>query len=185
MVDVTGHLGMALLWAAPAWVAWGRHTRVSLLFVAAALATALLPDVDLVLQTVTPIDHHGVTHTVLFVTLVVVPLGLVLGRVLGERIERDWLGGIPVPGGSLAAFLCGGLLVGGYSHLFADMLSAPDIAGPIQPFWPLFEKPWAVDVAWYNDPWWNVGLLAAAVALNLVLAYVTYERGLRAGPATR
>lgn len=185
MVDVTGHLGMALIWAAPAWLAWGDRTRVSLLFVGAALATAMLPDVDLVLQTLTPVVHHGVTHTVLFVTLVVLPLGILLARVLGPRIERDWLGGTPVPGGSLAAFLCGGLFVGGCSHLFADMLSAPDIAGPIQPFWPLFQKPWAVDVAWYNDPWWNAGLLAAAVVLNLALAYVTYERGHLADMATR
>nr|WP_229504767.1 metal-dependent hydrolase [Natrinema versiforme] len=83
MVDVTGHLGMALLFAAPAWTVWGR--RGALGFAAFALVTAMLPDTDLALRHVLPVTHHGVTHTVLFVVLLSVLAGAVAARYL-----TDW-----------------------------------------------------------------------------------------------
>ncbi|PSP82483.1 hypothetical protein BRC83_09290 [Halobacteriales archaeon QS_1_68_17] len=71
----------------------------------------------------------------------------------------------------MAVFAFGAFLLGGLSHLFADMLSAPDIAQPIEPFWPFLTKPWSVDLLWYNSPWWNAGLLAVAVLLHVAVAY--------------
>ena len=47
MVDVSGHIAIALLFASPAWFVWGR--RGSLTFVGFCLVTAMLPDVDLFL----------------------------------------------------------------------------------------------------------------------------------------
>lgn len=179
MVDVMGHLGMALVWAVPAWFVW--HRRVSLAFVGFVLATAMLPDVDLVLRAFLPVSHHGVTHTLVFVTAVAICAGLAAERVLEPTLRRwwRWSEGTIASERGLFAFAAGGLLLGGASHLFADMLSAPDVAAPINPFWPLFAKPWSVDLIWYNSPWWNAGLLTAAVALHLVVAYAATPLGHR------
>lgn len=73
MVDVLGHVAMGLLWAVPAWFWWGR--RVSLAFFGFVLLTVMVPDVDLYLPGVV---HHGLTHTVLFVTLVALVGGALL-----------------------------------------------------------------------------------------------------------
>lgn len=165
-----GHFAMALLWALPAWALW--DGRVSLLFVGFAVSTAMLPDVDLVLQTVLPIQHHGVTHTVLFVTVVALVAGVAVEYGLGSWLDRQFLQerNYTVRTGTLFVFVFAGLLLGGYSHLFADMLSAPDIAAPVEPFWPFFEKPWSVDFIWYNARLWNAGLLTTGVVLHILVA---------------
>ncbi|MDS0284599.1 metal-dependent hydrolase [Haloarcula onubensis] len=170
MVDVMGHLAMALLWAFPAWALW--EERVAPLFVGFAVTTAMLPDVDLVLRAVLPIQHHGVTHTIVFVTAVALVAGGVIEYGLRSRLERVWLGerGYRLTAGTLFVFVTAALLFGGYSHLFADMLSAPDIAPPVNPFWPFFDKPWSVDVIWYNSRMWNAGLLVVAVVLHVLAA---------------
>jgi len=175
MVDVTGHIAMAMLWALPAWALW--DGRVGLAFVGLAVTTAMLPDVDLVLQTVLPIEHHGVTHTIVFVTFVALIAGAVTEYGLRSRLERRWLDdrGYTVTTGALFVFVLTGLLLGGYSHLFADMLSAPDIAPPVNPFWPFFEKPWSVDVIWYNARLWNAGLLAVAIGIHAVVAVTEFS----------
>jgi hypothetical protein len=72
---------MALLWALPAWVRW--DGRVNLAFIGFTFATAMLPDLDLVLRSVLPITHHGITHTVLFV----VALALVPSPSRGLRLQ--------------------------------------------------------------------------------------------------
>lgn len=174
MVDVMGHFAFALLLALPAWALW--DGRVSLAFVAFALSTAMLPDVDLVLQAFLPVQHHGVTHTVVFVTGVSLVAGVLAEYGLKSWLERLWLErrGYTVAPGMLFLFAFAGMVAGGYSHLVADMLSAPDIAAPVEPFWPLFEKPWSVDVLWYNSQWWNAGLLAVALAAHAVA--VTVDR---------
>lgn len=171
MVKLMGHLGMALLWAAPVWFVW--RWRVSLAFIALVLTTAMLPDVDLVLENVLPIDHHGITHTVVFVTVVALGAGAVAEYGLRSWVDRIWFRrrGIAISTGTTYVFIAGGFLLGGLSHLFADMLSAPDIAEPLEPLWPIFDKPVSVDVIWYSSFWWNVGLLTVAVLLHLVLAY--------------
>lgn len=94
-----------------------------------------------------------------------------------SSLERLWLEepGYRLAAGTLFVFVVSGLLVGGYSHLFADMLSAPDIAPPVEPFWPFFAKPWSVDVIWDTSPYWNVGLLFVAVVLNAVAAAVNFS----------
>ncbi|WP_135822641.1 metal-dependent hydrolase [Halostella litorea] len=171
MVDVMGHFGMALLWAAPAWILW--DGRVSLAFVGFALVTAMLPDVDLVLRSFTPVTHHGITHTLVFVVTASVLTGIAVEYGLRDRLDRSLLGprGYEAARGGLFLFATAGLLVGGVSHLFADTLSTPDIAAPLNPFWPFFDRPYSIDLIWYNSPWWNVGLLSVAVAVHLVLAY--------------
>lgn len=167
MVDVSGHLGMALLATTPIWFGYGR--RAALTFVGLALPFGLLPDIDLYLRRVFPtIHHHGVTHTI----VVVVGVSLIVGVLVAPTLlpylrQRGWL-----PDGEIGneyAFVVGAFAIGGLSHLFADMLSAPDISEPIEPFWPIGVQPVSLDVFYYNAPLANFGLLAAGIAAHLVL----------------
>ncbi len=174
MVDVMGHFAMALLWALPAWFVW--DGRVSLTLILLTAGTAMLPDVDLVLQGVLPITHHGITHTVVFVVGVALVAGAIVEYAFGSYLRRTWLSaqGYVVSERALFALVASALTLGGFSHLFADLLSAPDIAPPIAPLWPVYDQPIIVDVIYYNSPWWNVGLLIAAVALHLAAAYADF-----------
>lgn len=169
MVDIMGHIAMGLLWAVPAWYLWSE--RVALLFVGLVAVTALFPDVDLWLSALFPslVHHHGITHTVLFVVLSSALVGVIVAATLTGRIDHR-LDGDRFSRSSFFVFVFSATLLGGLSHLFADMLSAPDVAQPIEPFWPFFDKAWTIDVIWYNSPWWNVGLLTAAVLLHVTVA---------------
>lgn len=176
MVDVLGHFAMAFLWAFPAWFRW--DGRVSLAFIGLALSTAMLPDVDLVLRGFLPgVHHHGVTHTVLFVAAVAIVAGIAAAHVLAPVLERWWLRseGHRIPRHEVHEFVTGGLLVGGLSHIFADMLSAPDISQPVEPLWPFMNVPISFDVVYYTAPTWNAGLLAFALVLHAVAGYVDIE----------
>lgn len=167
MVDVSGHLGMTLLMTTPIWLSYDRRTTLT--FVAIALPFGMLPDIDLYLRRVLPtIHHHGITHTIVFVVVVSLVVGVfVAPTVLPYLRRRGWL-----PEGSIQndyAFVVGAFAIGGLSHLFADMLSAPDISEPIEPFWPVTVQPISLDVFYYNAPLVNVGLLTIGIAAHLVL----------------
>lgn len=188
MVKPFGHLAMGLLWAIPAWFLW--DGRVSLAFVAFTVSSTLLPDVDYYLaQWMQGVHHHGVMHTVLFVAIVAVIAGWV-GTILFDRVVKRWWARAEegwLSEREVYAFVAGGLLLGGLAHLFADLLSAPDGSQRLEPFWPFLDKPISVDVIYYADPKWNVGLLAAAVAIHLALAFFDAGPTWFAGPtdATR
>lgn len=172
MVDVTGHIAFGLLFAVGAWFLW--DDRASVAFVCLAAVASLLPDVDLWLTKLFPaeIHHHGVTHTVLFAGVASVVGGALVVGLFGRRFD-DWIPSERFDQASLFVFVTAGLLAGSLSHLVADMLSAPDIAKPINPFWPFFDKPWAVDVVWYNAAWINVGFFVVMVVIHALLAYAT------------
>ncbi|EMA64270.1 metal-dependent hydrolase [Halorubrum lipolyticum] len=172
MVDVTGHLGMALLWLAPAWFLLDSR-RTAVTFLVAAVPFGMLPDVDLVLEGVFPtIKHHGVFHTILAVTLFAAILGPVVGKLVEAVVgDTDWLSPEAAARSVRFGFLA--VWIPGLAHVFADMLSAPDIADSIEPLWPLYHGSIGVDLVWYNNPVVNWGLLAAGVLVNVVLyAYV-------------
>ena len=175
MVKLMGHLGMALLWSSPVWFVW--EWRESVAFIALALTTAMLPDVDLVLENFLPISHHGITHTVVFVVGTSLLVGALVAYVTRTELGHGWARryGVSVSGRGLFGFVAGAFALGGLSHIFTDMLSAPDIAEPLEPFWPFVDKPWSLDLIFYSSFWWNVGLLAVALALHLVIAYVTID----------
>ncbi|WP_049972460.1 metal-dependent hydrolase [Haladaptatus cibarius] len=169
MVDVSGHFGMALLFAAPAWAIWGRRGAIG--FTAFALVTSMLPDVDLALRHVLPVSHHGITHTFLFVAVVSVLCGAVSARFLTTSLNANrWIRSTEITGETVFVFATAGLLTGGISHIFADLLSAPDIAAPLSPLWPVYSDPIIIDVIYYDSPLWNFGLLAVAIGVHLVLA---------------
>lgn len=181
MVKLMGHVAMGLLFSTPAWFIWRGRVRLS--FIGFVLATVMLPDIDLLLHRVVPaVDHHEVTHTVVFVVAVAVVVGLLVSHGFMPVLERWWLASEhhPASRATIRRFVVGGLLLGGLSHLFADTLSAPDIAQPIEPLWPVFDQPISVDVIYYSSIWWNLGLLVVAVLIHLALAVHTSE--LSVGP---
>jgi membrane-bound metal-dependent hydrolase YbcI (DUF457 family) len=176
VVDLSGHVAMGLLFALPAWFRW--HGRRSLGFVLLAGIAALAPDIDLWLVALFPgeIHHHGVTHTILFVAILSAVAAIALAGTLSGRINA-WLApeGFERSRLTIVAFLA--VLTGGLSHLFADMLSAPDISTPIEPLWPLTGWTWGVDLVWYNARWINLGFLTVILAVHLVVAYATTPDG--------
>lgn len=166
MVDVSGHLGMALVWLAPFWFVLDRP-KTAVAFVGIGFWFGLLPDTDLYLREVFPtIHHHGVVHTVLAVTLI----AAVVGPLLGWALER-WSGKWFSPAFERHATLFGFAMVWvpGLSHIFADMLSAPDISQAVEPFWPLYQQSIGIDLVWYDNPWFNWGLLVVGVTLHVAL----------------
>jgi formate/nitrite transporter FocA (FNT family) len=175
MVDITGHLAFGLLFAIPAWFLWNR--RASVAFVGLAVITSLLPDIDLWLQKLFPgaVHHHGVTHTVLFVTIASIVGGAIVAGLFTDKID-SWIDSERFSAKSLFVFSTVAFWLGGVSHVTADMLSAPDISTPIEPFWPFFDKPWSVDLVWYNAFWINFGFFAVMILLHVALAYWSTPR---------
>lgn len=186
MVDVMGHIGMALIWLAAAWFVFDR-TSTAATFVLVGAIFGMLPDIDLYLsEWFAGIQHHGVVHTVLFVTV----FALVAGPIIGIALER-WLGDSRwfTPDTTTAAAVVGFAMVWvpGISHLFADILSAPDISQAIEPFWPVYRQSLGIDVVWYNNPWFNRGLLLTGLLLNFALYFVSRrsDEATTSGVATR
>lgn len=167
MVEPLGHVAMALAFALPAWILWDGRTGAA--FVGFVLAASTLPDVDIVLmRRGFPIEHHTVTHTIAFVLVIAAAGGLLALAVLKPTLRRWWrlTEDEIVHRGTIALFAAGGLVLGGVSHLFGDML-AGDRYEPIEPLWPLVQEPIEFPVAHYTSPWLNGGLLAVVLALHL------------------
>lgn len=173
MVDVVGHLGMALIWLAPGWLVFD-ESRTAATFVATSVWFGLLPDVDLYVSQVVPgVHHHGVFHTVVAVTLFAVVLGPLLGWILRDLLGGSkWFSWEATDRALAIGFI--GVWVAGLSHLFADMLSAPDISQPIEPLWPLYDSSVVlVDVLYFSSFWATWGLLIVGLVVNVALWYWT------------
>lgn len=104
--------------------------------------------------------------------MVVVGVSLIVGVLVAPTLlpylrRRGWLPSEAIRNDY--AFVVGAFAIGGLSHLFADMLSAPDISEPIEPFWPVTVQSISLDVFYYNAPVVNVGLLAIGIAAHLGL----------------
>lgn len=162
---------MGLLWAVPAWFVW--DARASAAFIGLVGPASLLLDIDLWIERVAPsiVHHHGVTHTAVFVLLVSIGAAAIVA-VLFTRTLLHRRGSDRFDTRDVFVFVFGAFLLGGLSHLFTDMLSAPDIAQPIEPFWPFIDKAWSIDVIWYNTLLWNLGCLTAVLLLHLLIVYV-------------
>jgi membrane-bound metal-dependent hydrolase YbcI (DUF457 family) len=175
MVDVVGHLGMALLWLAPAWLAFDR-SKTAATFVLTGLPFGMGPDLDLVFSRLfRTIQHHGIFHTILAVTVFAAIVGPVVGTLLkGVAGGRDWGSFETTREGYRFGFLA--VWIAGLSHVFADMLSAPDIAQAVEPFWPLYSESLGVDLVWYNAAWVNWGLIIAGILVNMGLFIYKRDR---------
>ena len=112
---MSGHVAIALLFAAPAWFLRGR--RGSLTFVGFSLLTAMLPDADLFLRrVVSTVKHHGVTHTVFFVLLASVVGFLVAGFCTDRLNAHAWVHSESISRETTFMFAGSGFLVGGLAH---------------------------------------------------------------------
>lgn len=169
MVEPLGHVAIGLLFAFPAWLIW--DGRVAGAFVGLTVLTSRLPDVDLVLQEYGfPVAHHGITHTLVFVLVFSVVVGIALSALFRPVLRRWWRmdEGEDVGWQPLFVFVTGALALGGVSHLIADGLAA-DWAEPIEPFWPFLEWSVEVGVVSYDSVVANLGLLVVAVVVHLAL----------------
>lgn len=183
MVDIIGHIGMGLIWLViVGWLVY--DGRAALGFVALGAPFSLMPDIDLWLsRAFAGIKHHGVVHTVLFVTIAAVAIGAILGKWVIPWLEDNYLSA--TSDGNRYAYGIGAVWVGGLAHLFADMLSAPDIADSIEPLWPIYEQSFGIDVFWYNNPVVNWGLFLTGLALAAILWWQARDDGDDARSATR
>lgn len=179
MVDIIGHIGMALIWLSVGWFLYGK--RAALGFVALGVPFGLLPDSDLWLKKVLPtVHHHGITHTILFVSIAAVVIGAILGKWVVPWLEDNYVPASEID--NRYTYAIGAVWVASLSHLFADMLSAPDIAQPIEPLWPLYQQSIGVDVLYYTSPLANWGLFLGGLVLTAVLWWWDDEK---AQPTTR
>lgn len=162
-----GHLGVTLLLLAPLVIVLGERTGVAFSLLAAPFS--MLPDVDLALPGV---HHHGATHTLAFAVGAALVIGAALTAIyLLFDVERRWLrrnhGFREVFG-----FATGAVLLPALGHVGLDLLSAPDIAQPLEPLWPIFaNKVVSLDLLPVNSDLWNFGLLAVG-AIVWIGAYL-------------
>jgi membrane-bound metal-dependent hydrolase YbcI (DUF457 family) len=164
-----GHLGTALLFAAPVAALLGPRTQTG--FTVYALFAAWLPDLD---KHVSALTHHGVTHTVAFGVVaglaagaaaagVVAVARATTGRGLAERFDP----------GRVFAFVALGLFLGVVSHVTADVLVLLEDAQPVSPFWPVGQQSYAVEVVDLGAPVRNGGLLVLGTVAHAVVSWRT------------
>lgn len=161
---------MALLFAAPAWLVFDQ-LKTGLAFTALATATAMLPDGDLILMRHFFVEHHGLTHSLLFL----VPTALLLGAVVaGGYLAVRGKSAYQPSARRVYGFVALGLFTGMLAHVFADILTTPDIAPPIKPLLPLLESRLILDVAFVKSNLWNLGTLAVGIVVQAGLGIRAY-----------
>jgi len=159
---------MTLLWLAPSWLLF-EEGKTAVTFVVSGLPFGMGPDLDLLFSRLfRTIRHHGISHTILVVTVLAALVGPVVGTVLERLVGgSDWFSLESTRESYRFGFVA--VWIAGLSHIFADMLSAPDIAQAVEPFWPLYFESIGVDLVWYNATWFNWGLLVAGILVNAAL----------------
>ncbi|MFC7201478.1 metal-dependent hydrolase [Halospeciosus flavus] len=171
-VQSPGHLGVALLVAAPAWLVLDRRDAAA--FGLLAMLAGVAPDAGLLLPLV---HHHGVVHTFLAAVVAGVVLGPATAALVGRaptRFRDRFAEGSPVRSRP-RAFAGVAIAVGWASHVAADMLSAPDVAQPVEPFWPVVDGVVALDVVAVHAMTVNLGVLAAGLSVHAAALVATRE----------
>ncbi|SEP05938.1 LexA-binding, inner membrane-associated putative hydrolase [Halogranum amylolyticum] len=165
-----GHIGMALLFAVPAWFVFS-EAKASLAFTALTASMGMFPDGDLVLMQYFFVEHHGLTHSFVFI----VPAALLLGAVVtgGYLLVRD---DTHTSTAAVYAFATIALFTGMTAHVVADLVTTPDIAPPLKPLYPLVTDRVILDVAFVKSKLWNLGTLALGIVAQGSLALRAYLR---------
>ena len=161
---------MALLFAAPVWFVFD-DLKTNLAFTALVASTGMLPDGDIVLMRYFFVEHHGLTHSLVFI----VPAALVLGAVVAGAylaVRDDSV--YQASPRHVYAFAAVGLFTGMFSHVFADFLTTPDIAPPLKPLYPVLETRVVLDVAYVKSNLWNLGTLVLGIAVQAALVTGQY-----------
>lgn len=167
-----GHIGGALLASAPAVRVLG--PRQSLWFAAFAVFGGRLPDVD----TVLPIPHHAITHTVVFVVVSAVVLGLAAGAIVEAYPPADAAtDALSLSTRDVIVLTAGGLLVGGASHVLLDLLSVGTAVDPkpLHPLWPLRSSRVGWEVIPVRSDFTNFGLLSLGVVVYTSVYVAVHE----------
>lgn len=146
-----GHCGVTLLAYTP--VGFGLlltgHESAAFTGGVIMLSLMMVPDCDHLLPS---LHHRGPTHTLLFAILV----GTLLGLGTAAFVPYQ---GTPVEGG-LFAFAIGSLAV--VAHLMADLLTPMGI----EPFWPVSNRRYSLELTSANDTTANYGLLGLGVLVT-------------------
>jgi inner membrane protein len=144
-----GHVGIALLCVTPlaAGLCLAGHRRAARVSVLGFLLTASAPDVDLYLAGV---PHRGITHTLVAAGVV----GLLFGIV--AVLTRS-----PSLSTRVADFVFGCLvgILGLSTHLLGDVVTPMGI----QPFAPLVDAHYTLNLVYASDPTANAGLFVAGL----------------------
>lgn len=152
-----GHYGAALLTYAPfgLFVSMMGYETAAVVGCVLAVGLSTIPDYDYHIPLV---EHRGPTHTLLFAVLVGIALAGVTSALVGGNLAYAGLGVVAF------AFAVGTLSI--VSHLLADLLTP---AG-IQPFWPLSNRRYTLDVTPASSTLANYALLALGVVAIFVTA---------------
>ncbi|WP_227380647.1 metal-dependent hydrolase [Haladaptatus halobius] len=160
-----GHLGAALLFAAPLMWLVGATTDnffgAILLSLGAVCATSV-PDLD---RYVPWIRHRGVTHTVLF-ALIVSSGGAIALTVTLWQLGGSFISVLITPQ-QLFVCLGFGILAGLVSHLCIDALAVRHTSRVIRPLWPVSSRPIRLRLTQADSQVSNAGLLIGGMVAQL------------------
>jgi membrane-bound metal-dependent hydrolase YbcI (DUF457 family) len=163
-----GHLGVALLLAAPAWLIFDQF-KAGLAFSGLAALTAMFPDTDLYVMRYVFIEHHGLMHSLVFL----IPAALLLGAVVAGAYLAVRDGDQP-SATAVYAFVTVALFTGMLAHMAGDVLTSPDVAPPIKPLYPIVESRFVLDAAFVKSNLWNLGPLALGIVVQTGLGLREY-----------
>lgn len=169
-MQAPGHIGLALLFAAPAWLAF-EEFGAGLAFSTLAALTGMFPDLDIYAMRYVFVEHHGLMHSLTFlIPAALVVGGIVTGGYLAIR-KDDHPSAAAVYG-----FVTLALFVGMFAHMTGDVLTSPDIAPPIKPLYPIVDARFVLDAAFVKSNLWNLGPLALGLLVQGTLAVRGYLR---------
>lgn len=169
-----GHIGLALLAAAPFAILFGLifGPQWGILTIAFSFITARLPDFD---QHTPLLSHRGFSHTIWFACIVSLILAVVVTVILSigpsnisedtsflELVSSNW----PT---LLLSFL--GFMLGFISHLVGDILTEA-YTYTVNPFWPISDQPYTLGWTQADSKIWNWGLLLLGIGLAIVALIV-------------
>lgn len=152
-----GHCGVSLLAYAPVGFGLFLAGYESAAFAGGAimLGLTMLPDCD---HGIPFLDHRGPTHTLLFALLVGGLLGVTTAALVPHRGGRV--------GASSFAFAIGTFAI--VAHLIADLLTPMGI----EPFWPLSNRRYSLQVTTARNPSANNVLLGLGVLVTVTGFYL-------------
>jgi membrane-bound metal-dependent hydrolase YbcI (DUF457 family) len=165
-----GHIGLALLFAAPAWLVF-EEFKAGLAFSSLAALTGMFPDLDIYVMRYVFVEHHGLMHSLTFL----VPAALVLGGVVAGGYLAVRSSDHP-SAAAVYGFVTVALFTGMLAHMAGDVLTSPDIAPPIKPLYPIIDSRFVLDAAFVKSNLWNLGPLALGLLVQGTLAVRGYLR---------
>lgn len=169
-MQAPGHIGLALLFAAPAWLVF-EEFKAGLAFSALAALTGMFPDLDIYVMRHVFIEHHGLMHSLTFL----IPAALVVGGILTGGYLAVRSSDRP-SAAAVYGFVTLALFVGMFAHMTGDVLTSPDIAPPVKPLYPVVDQRFVLDAAFVKSNLWNLGTLALGIVTQGALAVRGYLR---------